>query len=57
MIPRVVASESGIAQTDVVVMLHRGSRTAISDDKRTGSCLESHVVEGENPVQVSIINW
>ena len=55
MIPPVVASDRGIAQTGVVAMHRRGSRTTpwyvIDEENR----LESRIREGDNPVpEVSV---
>ena len=52
MIPQVVASERGTAQTDYVVMHSRGYRTAIFRLKINWNDLESSIIEGDNPVQV-----
>ena len=50
MIPPVVASDRGIAQTGVVVMHRRGSRTTLRHFGREGNVLESSATEGESPV-------
>ena len=50
MIPPVVASDRGLAQTAVVAMHLRGSRTAPWYLNVEGKVLESSVTEGENPV-------
>ena len=52
MIPQVVASERGTAQTGDVVMHGRGYRTAISEVKTNWKALEKAITEGDNPVQV-----
>ena len=50
MIPPVVASERGRAQTGVVAMHRRGSRTTAWYAEREKKVLESSVIEGDNPV-------
>ena len=50
MIPLVVASERGRAQTGVVAMHHRGSRTTLWHSNCEEKVLESSIVEGDNPV-------
>ena len=50
MIPPVVASERGRAQTAVVAMQHRGSRTTPWYLNREEKVLESSITEGDNPV-------
>ena len=50
MIPPVVASERGRAQTCHVATHGRGCRTAMSDSERERKCLERHIREGDNPV-------
>ena len=52
MIPQVVASERGTAQTGYVVMHSRGYRTAIFELKTNWNPLERGIIEGDNPVQV-----
>ena len=52
MIPQVVASERGTAQTVYVVMHKRGYRTAIFRHKTNWKPLERGIIEGDNPVQV-----
>ena len=52
MIPQVVASERGTAQTVYVVMHMRGYRTAIFGLKKNWKPLELGIIEGDNPVQV-----
>ena len=51
MIPQVVASERGEAQTVYVVMHRRGYRTAIFRLKTNWNALERAIIEGDNPVQ------
>ena len=51
MIPLVVASERGRAQTYVVVKRRRGSRTAVSAVRCERNNLESLSVEGDSPVR------
>ena len=53
MIPQVVASERGTAQTSYVVMHSWGYRTAIFGIKMNWNALERAIIEGDNPVQVS----
>ena len=53
MIPQVVASERGTAQTVYVVMHRRGYRTATFGLKMNWNILENLIIEGDNPVQVS----
>ena len=50
MIPPVVASDRGRAQTGVVAMQFRGCRTATSYDASERKLLESSTLEGESPV-------
>ena len=50
MIPSVVASERGRAQTACVVMHMRGSRTTPWYTDHEENVLESSIIEGENPV-------
>ena len=50
MIPLVVASERGGAQTVVVVTPQRGCRTALLYFYREKNPLESGIIEGDNPV-------
>ena len=50
MIPPVVASERGRAQTAVVAMQHRGSRTTLWYTDSEKKFLESDITEGDNPV-------
>ena len=50
MIPPVVASERGRAQTGAVATQRRGCRTAMSDSERERNVLERTIIEGENPV-------
>ena len=50
MIPPVVASDRGRAQTDSVATHHRGCRTAPLHLKSEEKELESSVIEGDNPV-------
>ena len=52
MIPQVVASERGEAQTNYVVMHSWGYRTAIFGHKTNWNALERAIIEGDNPVQV-----
>ena len=52
MIPQVVASERGTAQTSYVVMHSWGYRTATFRLKMNWNTLEKVIVEGDNPVQV-----
>ena len=51
MIPQVVASERGRAQTGDVATHRRGSRTTVWYSKCERKCLESHSAEGERPVR------
>ena len=51
MIPPVVASERGRAQTCHVATHGRGCRTAMSDGERQRKCLERHIMESENAVR------
>ena len=51
MIPQVVASERGEAQTSYVVMHSWGYRTAIFELKTNWNTLEKVIIEGDNPVQ------
>ena len=53
MIPQVVASERGTAQTSYVVMHSWGYRTATFRLKMNWNALERVIIEGDNPVQVS----
>ena len=50
MIPLVVASEVGKAQTGVVFLQCRGSRTALLYFYREKKPLENGIIEGDNPV-------
>ena len=50
MIPPVVASDRGRAQTDSVATHPRGCRTAQLHLKSEEKELESSVIEGDNPV-------
>ena len=50
MIPPVVASDRGVAQTLVVATHPRGSRTARWHAEDEEKVLESTVIEGDNPV-------
>ena len=50
MIPPVVASDRGIAQTGVVAMHRRGSRTAPWYLNREENVLESPTIAGDGPV-------
>ena len=50
MIPPVVASERGRAQTGCVAMHARGCRTAPWHADGEENCLESQSAEGERPV-------
>ena len=50
MIPQVVASERGTAQTVCVAMRRRGCRTAARHAGGEWNALESAVIEGESPV-------
>ena len=50
MIPPVVASDRGLAQTAVVAMHLRGSRTVIWYTDCEKKVLESSITEGDNPV-------
>ena len=50
MIPPVVASDRGIAQTGVVATRCRGCRTAILYFKCELNELENSAIEGESPV-------
>ena len=52
MIPQVVASERGEAQTNYVVMHIWGYRTATFGHKTNWNALERAIIEGDNPVQV-----
>ena len=54
MIPQVVASERGTAQTNDVVMHDWGYRTATFRLKRNWNTLEKVIIEGDNPVQVRV---
>ena len=54
MIPLVVASERGTAQTNYVVMHSWGYRTATFGIKTNWNALERAIIEGDNPVQVKI---
>ena len=53
MIPQVVASERGTAQTGDVAMHGRGYRTATFGMKTNWNALEKAIIEGDNPVQAS----
>ena len=50
MIPPVVASERGRAQTEYVATHMRGSRTTLWYTDREENVLESSIIEGDNPV-------
>ena len=50
MIPPVVASDRGRAQTECVAMHIRGCRTTIWYTNCEKNVLESSIIEGENPV-------
>ena len=50
MIPLVVASEVGTAQTGVVFLQCRGSRTALLYLFVEKNSLEREIIEGDNPV-------
>ena len=50
MIPPVVASDRGRAQTAVVVMHQRGCRSTTWYSKCEANVLESSITEGDNPV-------
>ena len=50
MIPPVVASERGRAQTSCVAMHKGGSRTTLWYIDREKNVLESSIIEGDNPV-------
>ena len=50
MIPLVVASERGIAQTSDVAMRYWGCRTTLSYLDCEENLLESRIIEGDNPV-------
>ena len=50
MIPLVVASERGRAQTCDVAMRRRGCRTTLSYFDCEANILESIIIEGDNPV-------
>ena len=50
MIPPVVASDRGRAQTGVVAMHRRGSRTTLWYARLEEKVLESSIIEGDNPV-------
>ena len=50
MIPPVVASDRGRAQTGYVAMHSRGSRTTRWYLNREENVLESSITEGDNPV-------
>ena len=50
MIPPVVASDRGLAQTVCVVMHMRGCRTALWHSDVEWNDLESSIGEGDNPV-------
>jgi hypothetical protein len=52
-IPQVVASERGTAQTNYVVMHSWGYRTATFGIKMNWNALERAIIEGDNPVQAS----
>ena len=54
MIPQVVASERGTAQTSYVVMHSWGYRTAIFGINFNWNSLEREIIEGDNPVQARI---
>ena len=51
MIPPVVASDRGRAQSDLVATPGRGCRTALLYVKGERNSLESQTVEGESPVR------
>ena len=53
MIPQVVASERGTAQTSDVAMHGWGYRTATFGMKTNWNALERAIIEGDNPVQAS----
>ena len=53
MIPPVVASDRGTAQTHRVAMRDGGSRTAPSYFDCEEKLLERSIVEGDNPVSVA----
>ncbi len=53
MIPPVVASDRGTAQTHPVAMRDGGSRTALSYFDCEEKLLERSIVEGDNPVSVA----
>ncbi len=55
MIPPVVASDRGRAQTGVVAMPCRGSRTAPSDHNREEKELESSAIAGESPLSEAFV--
>ena len=50
MIPPVVASERGRAQTSSVAMQTGGSRTTVWHSDVEWNDLESSIIEGDNPV-------
>ena len=50
MIPPVVASDRGTAQTGDVATRRRGCRTATLYVKREWNCLERQTVDGDSPV-------
>ena len=50
MIPPVVASDRGIAQTSVVATHRWGCRTALLYFYREKKPLENGIIEGDNPV-------
>ena len=50
MIPPVVASDRGRAQTYYVAMRNRGCRTALSYDESEQKSLESLTIAGDSPV-------
>ena len=51
MIPPVAASEAGRAQTGVVAMPPRGSRTTLWHELRDSNQMEIWTLEGESPVE------
>ena len=51
MIPLVVASERGRAQTVVVAMQQRGSRTTVWYSDHEQNVLERTTVDGDSPVR------
>ena len=61
MIPLVVASERGRAQTCDVAMRRRGCRTTLSYFDCEANILESIIIEGDNPVSEAwwdvVVSW